>query len=158
MTMNLEEAEGGRELPGHVFDEFNRSWMTYWDAYVVLQNQMYESIKAARAVSWLAASDSAKISEINQIQRDLFASMPRKMDYEPLGDISRNLDSAFGKLETLRTALSLQKEMCKRLEEATRILEERAKMTEEALARGDASTAQKAKLPQGQAPTVSGTP
>jgi hypothetical protein len=118
-----------------IFAEFNKSWMTYWDAYVELQNQMYESIKAAREVSWLAATDTTKISEINQVQRELFASMPRKMDYMPLGEISRNFESAVGKLEALQKALSLEKAMCKRLEDATAVLTESARVTEEALAK-----------------------
>lgn len=116
-----------------IFDEFNKSWMTYWDAYVELQNQLYESIKAARDVSWLAATDTKKISEINSAQRDLFASMPRRMDYMPLGEINRNLESAVSKLEALQTILSAEKEMCKRLEDATGVLKERARITEEAL-------------------------
>jgi len=116
-----------------IFAEFNKSWMTYWDAYVELQNQLYESIKAARDVTWLAATDTRKISEINSAQRELFASMPRRMDYMPLGEISRNLETAVSKLEALQTILSAEKEMCKRLEDATGVLKERARITEEAL-------------------------
>src|SRR3989441_13298890 len=99
-----------------IFAEFNRSWMTYWDAYVELQNQLYESIKAAREVSWLAATDTGKMSEINQAQREVFASMPRRMDYMPLGQITRGFDSAVSKLEDLESALSAEKEKCKRRE------------------------------------------
>jgi hypothetical protein len=33
------------------FDEFNESWLVYWDAYIDLQNQLYESLKAARDVT-----------------------------------------------------------------------------------------------------------
>jgi hypothetical protein len=117
-----------------IFSEFNKSWMTYWDAYVELQNQLYTSIKAAREVSWLAGTDTQKISEINSAQRELFASMPRRMDYMPLGDISRDLDSAVSKLEELQSALAVETEMCKRLEEATRILKDSARTTQEALA------------------------
>ena len=120
-----------------IFTEFNKSWMTYWDAYVELQNQLYESIKTARAVSWLAATDTGKISEINQAQRELFASMPRRMDYVPLGEITRNFDSAVSKLEALEEALSVGKEKCKRLEEATEVLKERARKTKEELLRAD---------------------
>ena len=129
-----DEREGKREseIEG-IFAEFNKSWMTYWDAYVELQNQLYESIKAAREVSWLAATDTKKISEINSAQRDLFASMPRRMDYMPIGEISRNLETAVSKLEALQAILVVEKEMCKRLEEATGVLKERAKIAEEAL-------------------------
>ncbi len=66
------------------FVEFNESWMVYWEAYVELQDQLYESFKAAREVSWLAATDTAKMAKINQAQRQLFASMPRRIDYAPL--------------------------------------------------------------------------
>jgi hypothetical protein len=128
------EKGGGTTETERIFAEFNKAWMTYWDAYVGLQNQLYESIKAARDVSWLAGTDTQKISEINQAQRELFASMPRRMDYMPLGYISRDLDSAVSKLEALQSALVVGKEMCKRLEDATSILEQRAKITEEALA------------------------
>jgi hypothetical protein len=124
---------GGNAETERIFAEFNKAWMTYWDAYVELQNQLYESIKAAREVSWLAGTDTEKISNINQAQRELFASMPRRMDYMPLGEISRDLDSAVGKLEALQKALFVEKEMCKRLEEATGVLKESTRVTEEAL-------------------------
>ncbi len=126
--------EGGEELE-RIFGEFNKSWMTYWDAYVELQNQLYESIKAAREVTWLAGTDTEKVSEINQAQRELFASMPRRMDYMPLGQITRDLDSALSKLERLENALSVEKEKCKRLEEATEVLRERARKAKEELLR-----------------------
>jgi len=126
---------GGNNEIEQIFAEFNKSWMIYWDAYVELQNQMYESIKAARDVSWLAGTDTQKISEINQAQRELFASMPRRMDYMPLGEISRDLDSAVSKLEALQSALFVEKEMCKRLEDATALLKDSARITEEALAK-----------------------
>ncbi len=126
--------EGSKEV-ARIFAEFNKAWMTYWDAYVELQNQLYESIKAAREVTWLAATDTEKISEINQAQRELFASMPRTMDYMPLGQITRDLDGALDKLERLENALSVEKETCKRLEEATEVLKERARKAKEELTR-----------------------
>jgi hypothetical protein len=131
--MSSETDAGGKVEIEKIFAEFNKSWMTYWDAYVALQNQLYESIKAARDVSWLAATDTTKISEINQAQRELFASMPRRMDYMPLGEITRNLESAVSKLEALQEILLAEKEMCKRLEDATAVLKDRARITEEAL-------------------------
>jgi hypothetical protein len=82
------------------FEEFNKSWMVYWDAYVDLQNQLYESIKTAREV----------------------------------GQISRDLDSALSKLEELEAALSLEKEKCKRLQQATDVLLEGTRRTKEELA------------------------
>ena len=124
--------EGNKELE-KIFIEFNKSWMTYWDAYVELQNQLYESIKTAREVSWLAATDTEKISEINKVQRELFASMPRRMDYMPLGQITRDFDTAVSKLERLENALSVEKEKCKRLEEATEVLKEKTRKTKEEL-------------------------
>ncbi len=44
---------GGKDGTGveKVFEEFNKSWLTYWDAYVDLQNRLYESIKTAREAS-----------------------------------------------------------------------------------------------------------
>jgi len=124
---------GGGYDTEKIFADFNRAWMTYWDAYVELQNQLYESIKAARDVSWLAGTDTQKISDINQAQRELFASMPRRMDYMPLGEISRDLDSAVSKLEALQKALFVENEMCKRLEDATGVLKESARVAEQAL-------------------------
>jgi hypothetical protein len=112
-----------------IFASFNESWMTYWDAYVTLQNQLYESIKVARDVSWLAATDTEKMSAINSAQRDLFASMPRRMDYMPLGQITRDFDSAVSKLEELEEALVLEAEMCKKLEEATKVLVDKTRAT-----------------------------
>ena len=49
------------------FDEFNESWLVYWDAYIDLQNQLYESLKAARDVTWLGATDSSKLRLIPAI-------------------------------------------------------------------------------------------
>lgn len=112
---------------------FNESWLNYWDSYIELQNQLYASVKAAREVSWLAATDVTKISEINSAQRDLFASMPRRMDYVPLGQITRSLDSAVSKLDDLEAALSAEKEKCTRLEEAIDVLRERTIKTKQEL-------------------------
>ena len=119
------DANAKKVLIERIFASFNESWMTYWDAYVKLQNQLYESIKVARDVSWLAATDTEKMSAINQAQRELFASIPRRMDYMPLGQINRDFDSAAGKLEELEEALKLEIEMCERLEDATEVLKER---------------------------------
>ena len=115
---NLEQGK----LVERVFAAFNESWMSYWAAYVELQNLLYESVKAAREVSWLAATDVDKISRINQLQRDLFASMPRRMDYMPLGQITRSLDTAVSKLDELDEALNSEKEQCGKLEDAIEVL------------------------------------
>jgi hypothetical protein len=116
-----------------ILDAFNESWLNYWSAYVDLQNQLYRSVNAAREISWLAATDVAKMSEINSAQRELFASMPRRMDYMPLGQITRDLDSAVTKLEELEAALSEETEGCKKLEQAIQILRERASKTKQEL-------------------------
>jgi peptidoglycan hydrolase CwlO-like protein len=63
------------------------------------------------------------------------------MDYMPLGEISRDFESAVSKLEALQTILSAEKEMCKRLEEATAVLKDRARATEEALKNAKPRTA-----------------
>ncbi len=115
------------------FDEFNESWLVYWNAYIDLQNQLYESLKAARDVTWLGATDSAKMSEINSAQRQLFATMPRRLDYAPLGQINRSMDYALSKVNELLAALFSEKEKCKRLETAIDILTEKANRTRQEL-------------------------
>ena len=115
------------------FAEFNESWMVYWEAYVELQNQLYESVKAAREVSWLAATDTAKMAEINQVQRELFASMPRRMDYAPLGQVVQNLDNALRRLNELQAALIAEKAGCKRMEAAIDLLLDKANRTKQEL-------------------------
>lgn len=124
--------EHGRRID-QIFADFNESWMKYWNAYVELQNQLYESVKAAREVSWLAGTDPAKLSAINAAQRDLFASMPRRMDYEPLGQVSLDLDSAVNKIDQLQTALAVEKAKIKKLEEAIEVLEKRAQVSRDEL-------------------------
>jgi hypothetical protein len=115
------------------FKEFNESWLTYWNAYIDLQNQLYESVKAARDVTWLAATDTEKLSKINAAQRQLFASMPRRLDYVPLGQINLNMEYALGKISDLQTTLGLEKEKCKVLEGAIDILMEMATKTKQEL-------------------------
>src|SRR3989449_11721498 len=73
------------------FDEFNESWLVYWDAYIDLQNQLYESLKAARDVTWLGAADSAKMSGINAAQRPLFSTIPRRLGYVALRQINPSM-------------------------------------------------------------------
>ena len=103
---------GGSDRVQRMLDEFNLSWLKYWAIYVELQNQLYDTARAARGVSWLAATDEAKLSKINQVQRELYATMPRRVDYMPLGAVSRDLDSASSKLGELETALTAEKEKC----------------------------------------------
>ena len=96
--------------------------MKYWESYIALQDQLYESLRAAREVSWLAATDRTKLSEINQVQRELFAGMPRRLDYIPLGQISQDLDSAPSKIAELEQALAEEEEGCRKLMEAIGVL------------------------------------
>ena len=105
-----------------IFDSFNKAWMKYWESYIALQDQLYESLRAAREVSWLAATDRTKLSEINQVQRELFAGMPRRLDYIPLGQISQDLDSAPSKIAELEQALAEEEEGCRKLMEAIGVL------------------------------------
>jgi len=101
--------------PDAIFDSFNQAWNKYWEAYVGLQEQLYETLRAAREVQWLAATDEKKMSEINRLQRELFASVPRRLDYVPLSQASQDLDSAPSKIQGLDEALSSEEEACKKL-------------------------------------------
>jgi hypothetical protein len=112
---------------------FNEAWMKYWEAYVGLQDQLYESLRAGREVSWLAATDERKMSEINQVQRELFAGMPRRLDYSPLGQITRDLNAAPSKISDLEAALSLEEERCRSLEAAITLMKEKVEAMKEAM-------------------------
>ncbi len=130
----MESADNARDARfEEIFVSFNESLMKYWESYVELQDQLYESLRAAREVSWLAATDTSKLREINQAQRELFARMPRRMDYIPLAQISLDYDSAASKIAELEATLSLEEEGCKKLEEAIAILKEKAEAMKEAL-------------------------
>jgi len=130
----LESVDNARDARfEEIFVSFNESLMKYWESYVELQDQLYESLRAAREVSWLAATDTSKLREINQAQRELFARMPRRMDYIPLAQISLDYDSAASKIAELEATLSLEEEGCKKLEEAIAILKEKAEAMKEAL-------------------------
>jgi len=130
----LESVDNARDARfEEIFVSFNESLMKYWESYVKLQDQLYESLRAAREVSWLAATDTSKLREINQAQRELFARMPRRMDYIPLAQISLDYDSAASKIAELEATLSLEEEGCKKLEEAIAILKEKAEAMKEAL-------------------------
>ena len=115
-----------------IFDSFNKAWLKYWEAYVALQNQLDESLRAAREVQWLAATDQEKLSEVNRLQRELFASMPRRLDYTPLGQVS-GLDRTPSKIEELDAALSSEEEACKKLEEAVVNLKAQTRVMKESL-------------------------
>jgi hypothetical protein len=116
-----------------IFDSFTKAWLKYWESYIALQNQLDESLRAAREVQWLAATDQGKLSDVNRLQRDLFGSMPRRLDYTPLGQVSQDLDSAPSKIEELDAALSSEEEACKKLEEAIGILKAQTRLMKESL-------------------------
>lgn len=130
--MNTAGSAGQTTLQ-EIFDSFNTAWLKYWESYAALQNWLDESLRAAREVQWLSATDQGKLSEVNRLQRELFASMPRRLDYAPLGQVSQDLDSAPSKIEELDAALSSEEEACKRLEEAIVILKAQTRMMKESL-------------------------
>ncbi len=107
--------------------------MRYWESYVKLQDQLYESLRAGREVSWLAATDERKLSEINQVQRELFAGMPRRLDYSPLGEITREMNSAPSKIADLEAALAREEEACRRLEAAIALMKEKVEVMKKGL-------------------------
>jgi hypothetical protein len=127
------DQRGEQDRIANVFIEFQTAWLIYWNAYVDLQNQLYEAIKAARDVSWLAATDTDKLSRLNNSQRELFASMPRRMDYMPLGQINRNQDSALSKLDQLEKAMFTEKEKCLRLMDAIQIIQQKIEIAKKEL-------------------------
>jgi hypothetical protein len=129
------EQEGGHSKAKlrEIFEAYNEAWMKYWESYVKLQDELYETLKAGREVSWMAATDERKLSEINQIQRDLFAGMPRRLDYAPLGQITRDLDDAPSKIADLEAKLALEEEGCRKLEAAISLMREKVEAMKEAL-------------------------
>lgn len=126
------EAEQAAELR-EILAQFNKAWTKYWDSYIALQDQLYETLRAGREVSWLAATDERKMSEINQVQRELFQNMPRRLDYSPLGQISRDLNSAPTKISDLEAALSSLEGRCRDLEAAIALMKEKVEKMKEAM-------------------------
>jgi len=130
----LESHEKGRDARlKEILAAFNEAWVKYWDAYIRLQDQLYESLRAGREVSWLAATDERKMSEINQVQRELFQNMPRRLDYSPLGQISRDLNSAPSKIKDLEAALAAEEEGCRSLEAAIALMKEKVEVMKKAM-------------------------
>jgi hypothetical protein len=128
------ESERARDAKlGEILAAFNESWVRYWESYVRLQEQLYETLRAGREVSWLAATDDRKLSEINQRQRELFSGMPRRLDYSPLGQVSRNLNTAPTKIADLEAALTQEEEACRSLEAAIALMKEKVETLKEAL-------------------------
>jgi hypothetical protein len=118
---------------GEILAVYNEAWMKYWEAYIKLQDQLYESLRAGREVSWLAATDERKMSEINQVQRELFENMPRRLDYSPLGQISRDLNSAPTKIKDLEAALAQAEAGCRSLEAAIALMKEKVEIMKKAM-------------------------
>ena len=116
-----------------IFVAYNEAWMKYWESYIKLQDQLYESLRAGREVSWLAATDERKMSDINQVQRELFENMPRRLDYSPLGQITRDLNSAPSKIKDLEAALTEEEAACKRLEAAIALMKEKVESMKKAM-------------------------
>jgi hypothetical protein len=116
-----------------IFAAYNEAWMKYWESYIRLQDQLYESLRAGREVSWLAATDERKMSEINQVQRELFENMPRRLDYSPLGQISRDLNSAPSKIKDLEAALTEEEAACRSLEAAIDLMREKVEKMKKAM-------------------------
>ncbi len=116
-----------------IFTAFNEAWMKYWASYTKLQDQLYESLRAGREVSWLAATDQEKLREINQVQRELFSAMPRRLDYAPLGEITQDMGSAQSKIAELQEALTREEEGCKDLESAIALMKEKVDAMKKAM-------------------------
>ena len=120
-----------------ILSAYNEAWMKYWESYIKLQNQLYESLRAGREVSWLAATDERKLSEVNQVQRELFEGMPRRLDYAPLGQVTRDLSSAPSKIKDLETALAQAEVGCKSLEAALTLMKEKVEVMKKAMSAAD---------------------
>ena len=116
-----------------ILTAYNEAWTKYWDSYIKLQDQLYESLRAGREVSWLAATDEKKLSEINQVQRYLFESMPRRLDYSPLGQIIHDMSSAPNKIKNLEAALVKADDGCRNLEAAIALIKEKVEAMKEAI-------------------------
>ena len=130
----LDQSESaGSDSSEAILDSFNQAWRKYWEAYVELQNQLYETLRAAREVQWLAATDEGKLSEVNRLQRELFASVPRPLDYMPLSQVSLDLDSAPSKIGELDAQLSSEEEACRKLGAEIGVLKTRTQAMKEAL-------------------------
>ena len=116
-----------------IFAAFNEAWMRYWASYTKLQDQLYESLRAGREVSWLAATDEGKLREINQVQRELFSGMPRRLDYAPVGEVTQDMGSARSKIADLQEALSREEGGCKDLESAIALMKEKVEAMKKAM-------------------------
>jgi hypothetical protein len=133
MGSDLETKEVRDARLAEIFAAFDDAWMKYWESYRKLQEQLYESLRAGREVSWLAATDQVKLREINEVQRELFSGMPRRLDYAPLGEITQDMGSAPSKIGELQEALSKEEEACRDLEAAIALMKEQVGVMKKAL-------------------------
>ena len=133
LRRDLETKEVRDARLAEIFTAFNDAWVKYWESYRKLQDQLYESLRAGREVSWLAATDQGKLSEINQVQRDLFSGMPRRLDYAPVGVVTQDIGSAPAKIIHLQEALAKEEEACKDLGTAIALIKSQIKVMKEAL-------------------------
>jgi hypothetical protein len=133
MRHDLETKEARDARLAEIFAAFDDAWMKYWESYRKLQDQLYESLRAGREVSWLAATDQVKLREINEVQRELFSGMPRRLDYAPLGEITQDMESAPAKIAELQEALSKEEEACRGLEAAIALMKEQVGVMKKAL-------------------------
>jgi len=131
-VLDQSESAGSDSLEA-MLDSFNQAWRRYWEAYVELQDRLYETLRAAREVQWLAATDGGKLSEVNRLQRELFASVPRPLDYVPLSQVSLDLDSAPSKIGELDAALSSEEQACRKLDAEIGVLKTQTQAMKEAL-------------------------
>jgi len=131
-VLDQSESAGSDSLEA-MLDSFNQAWRRYWEVYVELQDRLYETLRAARGVQWLAATDQGKLSEVNRLQRELFASVPRPLDYMPLSQVSLDLDSAPSKIGELDAALASEEEACRKLDVEIGVLKTQTQVMKEAL-------------------------
>ena len=129
----METKEARDDRMAEILAAFNEAWMKYWASYTKLQDQLYESLRAGREVSWLAATDQGKLREINEVQRELFSAMPRRLDYAPVGEVTQDMGSAPSKIADLQEALSREEEGCKDLESAIALMKEKVDVMKKAM-------------------------
>lgn len=137
MRDDLETKEFRDARLEEILSAFNDAWMRYWESYTKLQDQLYESLRAGREVSWLAATDEVKLREINQTQRELFSGMPRRLDYAPVGEITQDMGSAPAKIAGLQEALSKEEESCRDLEAAIALMKKQVDVLRSALGKNE---------------------
>ena len=137
MRDDLEKKEFRDARLEEILSAFNDAWMRYWESYTKLQDQLYESLRAGREVSWLAATDEVKLREINQTQRELFSRMPRRLDYAPVGEITQDMGSAPAKIADLQEALSKEEEACRDLEAAIALMKKQVDVLRSALGKNE---------------------